>query len=248
MPHLWLILHPMITRACDGITRPINCLNLHVSSISPLPQTYSLAIRDPNWKSAMCDEYNALIKNHTWTLIPRPVDANIVRSMWLFQHKHNADGTLSLCKARLVANGHSQQIGVYCDETFSLVVKPATICTVLSLALSQNWLVHQLDIKIAFLHGDLIETIYMHQPPRFRDPEHPDYFCLFRCDSSLFIYRRGSYVGYLLLYVDDIIMTASSTTFFQHIIKPFDMTDTDGFIRAVSLDHKASESADQGSE
>ncbi|GKD47853.1 ribonuclease H-like domain-containing protein [Tanacetum coccineum] len=66
--------------------------------------------------------------------------------MWLFRHKYHADGSLSWYKACLVANGHSQQFGVDCDDTFSHAVKPATIHMILSLALSQNWPIHQLDM------------------------------------------------------------------------------------------------------
>ncbi|GKD46357.1 ribonuclease H-like domain-containing protein [Tanacetum coccineum] len=73
---------------------------------------------------------------------------------------------------------YTQVEGVDVDETFSPVVKPGTIRTVLSLAIYRHWHVHQLDVKNAFLHGDLAETVYMHQPPGFRDPEHPNYVCL----------------------------------------------------------------------
>nr|GFA36717.1 hypothetical protein [Tanacetum cinerariifolium] len=86
----------------------------------------------------MYDEYNVLVKNGTWLLVPRPVGVNMVRSMWLFKHKFHADGTLSRYKARLVANVSSQQLGVDFKETFSLVVKPATVRTVLSLAVSPS--------------------------------------------------------------------------------------------------------------
>ncbi|GKC21390.1 ribonuclease H-like domain-containing protein [Tanacetum coccineum] len=81
--------------------------------------------------------------------------------------------TLSRYKARLVANGSSQQLGIDFDETFSPVVKPATIRTVLSLAVSRQWPIHQLDVKNAFLNGDLSETVYMHQPPGFVDNRYP---------------------------------------------------------------------------
>ncbi|GKC32149.1 ribonuclease H-like domain-containing protein [Tanacetum coccineum] len=117
----------------------------------------------------MYDEYNALVKNDTWILVPRLTGVNMVRSMWLFKHKFHADGTLSRYKARLVANGSSQQLGVDFDETFSPVVKPTTIRTVLSLAVSRKWPIHQRDVKNAFLNGDLSETVYMHQPPGFID-------------------------------------------------------------------------------
>ncbi|GJY79652.1 ribonuclease H-like domain-containing protein [Tanacetum coccineum] len=204
----------MVTRFRVGTNRPTERLNLHVSSVSPLPKSYRDAFNDPNWQNAMRDEYTALIKNKTWTLVPRPPDTNIVRCMWLFRHKHLADGTLSRYKARLVANGSTQVEGVDVDETFSPVVKPGTIRTVLSLAASRHWPIHQLDVKNAFLHGDLSETIYMHQPPGFRDSAHPDY---------------GIDTAYLLLYVDDIVLTASSEGLLQRIIgslhQEFAMTD-----------------------
>ncbi|GKB40248.1 ribonuclease H-like domain-containing protein [Tanacetum coccineum] len=207
----------------------------------------------------MQDEFNALIKNGMWVLVSRPPNVNVVRSMWLFKHKFNADGTLSRYKAQLVANGKSQQPGVDCDETFSHVVKPATIRTVLSLAVSHQWPIHQLDVKNAFLHGHLTETVYMHQPPGFTDPIHPDYvrhlqrspyglkqaprawfqrfasyavrvgFQHSKTDSSLFIFQRGVDTTYLLLYVDDIILTAFSLAILQRIISSlhgeFAMTD-----------------------
>ncbi|GJW71581.1 ribonuclease H-like domain-containing protein [Tanacetum coccineum] len=171
-----------------------------------------------------------------------------------------ADGTLSRYKARLVVNSSTQLEGVDVDETFSPVVKPGTIQTVLSLAASRHWPIHQLDVKNAFLHGDLSDTVYMHQPLVFQDSVHPNYVCLLqwslnglkkaprawlqwfasyitwigfshsRCDSSLFIYRQGTYTAYLLLlYVDDIVLTASYKSLLQQIIgslhKEFAMTD-----------------------
>ncbi|GJZ34670.1 ribonuclease H-like domain-containing protein [Tanacetum coccineum] len=121
------------------------------------------------------DEYNALITN---------------------------DGSLNRYKARLVSNGRSQQQGIDCDDTFSPVVKPATIRTVLSLAISRTWPIHQLDVMNAFLHGSL--STGLNRPP-------------------------GTDTAYLLLYVDDIILTASSSTLLQKIISSlhseFSMTD-----------------------
>ncbi|GJU82488.1 ribonuclease H-like domain-containing protein [Tanacetum coccineum] len=148
----------MVTRFRVGSNKPTQHLNFHVSTVSPLPKTYRDAFLDSNWTNAMQDEYNAVIKNRTWTLVPRPPDANVVRCMWIFRHKFLADGTLSRYKARLVANGNTQLKGVDVDETFSPVVKPGTIRTVLSLAVSRHWSAHQLDVKNAFLHGDFSET------------------------------------------------------------------------------------------
>ncbi|GKA17410.1 ribonuclease H-like domain-containing protein [Tanacetum coccineum] len=134
----------------------------HTYHVSPLPKSPAIALSDSNWRDAMYDEYNALIINSTWILVSKPPNANVVRSMWLFRHKYHANGSLSRYKASIVANGRNQQYGVDCDDTFSPVVKPATICTVLSLALSQNWPINQLDVKNAILTGNLSETVYMY--------------------------------------------------------------------------------------
>ncbi|GKA12548.1 ribonuclease H-like domain-containing protein [Tanacetum coccineum] len=75
---------------------PINDILYLLSTISPIPKSYNHAFQDPHWYHAMLDEYNVLIKNNTWILVPRPSDANIVRSLWLFRHKYNADGTLNV--------------------------------------------------------------------------------------------------------------------------------------------------------
>nr|GEZ42033.1 ribonuclease H-like domain-containing protein [Tanacetum cinerariifolium] len=114
-------------------------------------------------------EYKALIKNNIWVLVPKPPNVKVVWFMWLFRHKYHADGSLSRYKDHLVANGRSQQFGVDSDDTFSQVVKPATIRTVFSLALSHNWPINQLDVKNAFFNGDLSETVYMYQLPGFVD-------------------------------------------------------------------------------
>jgi hypothetical protein len=128
------------------------------------------------------------------------------------------------------------------------VVKPTTIRTVLSVALSHDWHIHHLDVKNAFLHDTLLETVYCVQPSGFVDSAHPDYVCRLnkslyglkqaphawythfashilslgfvgaRSDTSLFIYRHGSNTIYLLLYVNDIILTASSGALLHRVI------------------------------
>ncbi|GJU80987.1 ribonuclease H-like domain-containing protein [Tanacetum coccineum] len=176
----------MITRAQVGIVKPNPCLHVLTYSLSPIPKSPSVALFDPYWRDAMVDEYNALIKNGTWIFVSKQPNVNVVRSMWLYKHKFCDDGSLIRYKARLVTNGRSQQFVVDYDDTFSPVVKPATIRIVLSLDLSRGWHVHQLDIKNPFLNGDLLETVYMYQPSgyalRFGFP-------LSQCGSSLFTYR-----------------------------------------------------------
>ncbi|GJV63652.1 ribonuclease H-like domain-containing protein [Tanacetum coccineum] len=200
--------HSMVTRYRVGSNHPHDRLTLHVSSISPLPKFYRDAFNDPKWKNAMCDEYHALIKSNTWTLVPRPTDTNVVHCMWLFRHKYHADGTLSRYKARLVANGSTQIEGIDVDETFSLVVKPNTIRTRSLYGLKQApraWFQH--------LASYITRSGFSHS----------------RGDSSLFIYRQGIDTDYLLLYVDDIVLTAFSEHLLQQLIhslhQEFSMTD-----------------------
>ncbi|GJT39133.1 ribonuclease H-like domain-containing protein [Tanacetum coccineum] len=192
--------HPMVTRSKVGIVKANPKYNFHVTTSYPISKSHFHALRDPNWKQAMCDEYKALIDNETWVLLPRPPNVNIVPSMWLYKHKYNDDGSLSRYKARLVANGRSQQQGIDCDETFSPVVKPATIQTVLSLSLyglkqaSRAWFQRfsSYAIRAGFYHS--------------------------KTDSSLFIFHKGPDTAYLLLYVDDIILTTSFTSLLQRIL------------------------------
>jgi hypothetical protein len=160
------------------VFQPIYLTFFCSSTISPLPKSYRKACHDSILQNAMCDESNALIKNNTWTLVSRPKDVNIVRSIWLFSNKHLADDTLSCYKARLVANDNTQFSVIDFDETCSLVVNPTTIQNVLNLAAFRHWHVHQLNVKNAFLHGDLCETVYMHQPLGFRDLQYPGYVCI----------------------------------------------------------------------
>nr|GEZ49538.1 ribonuclease H-like domain-containing protein [Tanacetum cinerariifolium] len=126
----------MINWLQSGIVKRIDHLSLHTSSISPIPKNPSHALKDPNLHNVMYNNYNALVNNGTWLLIPRPAGVNRVRTMWLFKYKFNADGTLSRYEACLVANGSRQQLGVDFDESFSPVIKPATIHMVLSLTVS----------------------------------------------------------------------------------------------------------------
>ncbi|GJU33246.1 ribonuclease H-like domain-containing protein [Tanacetum coccineum] len=218
--------HPMVTRSKVKTVKTNPKYNFHVTTSSLIPKSPFQALREPNWKQAMCDEYKALIDNKTWVLVPRPPNVNIVRSMWLYEHKYNADGSLSRYKARIVTNGRSQQQDIDCDDTFSPVVKPATIRTVLSLAVYRQWTIHHLEVKNAFLHGHLTETVYMHQPPGFTDSAHSDYICLLQ--KSLYGLKQALR-AWFQRFSSYAIRATSSTSLMQRIISSlhakFAMTD-----------------------
>ncbi|GJV51974.1 ribonuclease H-like domain-containing protein [Tanacetum coccineum] len=223
--------HPMITWSQSGIVKPIDRLSLHTSSISPIPKNPSHALKDLNWRNAMYDEYNVLVKNGTRLLVPRPAGVNMVCSMWLFKHKFHVDGTLSRYKARLVANGSSQQLGVDFDETFSpsLNWPPFVRSLALPCLVSgpyTNLMLRMLFLTVTYLR---LSTCISHPVLLMLGYATRAGFYHSRCDSSLFICRQGSEVAYLLIYVDDIILTASSPALLHQIIdslhNEFDMTD-----------------------
>ena len=167
----------MVTRGKAGIVRP-NPRYAHIAATDDVPRSVCAALWDPAWLAAMQDEYNALQQNGMWEPVPRPPGPHVISGKWIFKNKYNADGSLERRKARWVVRGFSQRPGLDFDQTFSPVVKPATIRMVLHLAAARDWPVHQLDVKNAFLHGDLTEKVYCQQPAGFVDPAHPNDICL----------------------------------------------------------------------
>jgi hypothetical protein len=117
-------------------------------------------------------------------LVPPQKGINVIDSKWVWKKKYKADGSLDKYKARLVAKGYTQCYGIDYEDTFSPVVKPATIRVVLSLAVSQGWNLRQLDVSNAFLHGYLEEVVYMKQSPGYEDETLPGYVC--KLDKALY--------------------------------------------------------------
>ncbi|RVW90854.1 Retrovirus-related Pol polyprotein from transposon RE1 [Vitis vinifera] len=134
-----------------------------------VPNTIQEALKISEWKKAVQDEIDALEKNGTWTITDLPVGKRPVGCKWIFTIKYKADGSVERFKARLVARGFTQSYGIDYQETFAPVAKLNTIRILLSLAVNQDWCLQQLDIKNAFLNGDLEEEVYMEIPPDFEE-------------------------------------------------------------------------------
>jgi hypothetical protein len=160
---------------------------------SPIPSSACATLADPHWRAAMEDEYRALISNGTWELVPRPPRSNVVTSKWIFMHKLHANGTLDRYKAHWVLRGFTQRPGVDYNESFSPVIKPATVQMVLSTAASRTW-PQQLVIKNAFLYGTLSNMVFCCQPMGFTDPAHPDLVC--RLHKSLYGLKQAPRAWY----------------------------------------------------
>jgi hypothetical protein len=196
----------------------------------------------------MVEEYQALISNGTWTLCPPPPNQHIISNKWVYRIKQKPDGFIERFKARLVAKGYEQQCGIDYTETFSPVIKASTIRVLLSLAVHFDWTIRQLDVSNAFLHGSLTETVFMHQPKGFVDTDNPHFvyklhkvlyglkqaprawfnrlssfllelgFIASLVDSSLFILKNDFVLIFMLIYVDDIIITGSDSVTIQTLI------------------------------
>lgn len=187
----------------------------------------------------MRTEIDALDENGTWTIETLPPGKKAIGCKWVFRLKFKADGTLERYKARLVVLGNNQVEGTDFDETFIPVAKMTTVRMFLEVAAAKDWPVHQMDVHNAFLHGDLEEEVYMQLPPGFRTNDktqvcrlHKSLYGLRqapRCwfaklssalkdygfrqsvpDYSLFTYAHGSKRIYVLVYVDDLIISADS--------------------------------------
>jgi transposase InsO family protein len=210
------------------------------------PETFAEASGHPDWDTAMNEEYRSLMENDTWDLVPLPKGRKLVRCKWVYRTKYASDGSIERHKARLVAKGFSQVEGIDYNETFAPVAKMNSIRLVLALAASHKWEVHQMDVKSAFLHGDLKEEIYMEQPPGYVQNDSSlvcrlkkslyglkqaprawyakmDSFLIAtgfsRCHSDPNVYTKkvGNHLIILVLYVDDLILTGSDSKLLNHV-------------------------------
>ena len=138
LPLVPVNLHPMQTRSKCGISKPKLCYKATLDYNFTEPPTYKIASSFPNWCKAMDAEFDALQKQQTWVLVPPSPHFNLVGCKWVYKLKLHSDGSIARYKARLVAKGFHQQPGIDFTETFSPVIKPATVRLVLSIAVSLN--------------------------------------------------------------------------------------------------------------
>ncbi|RVX13320.1 Retrovirus-related Pol polyprotein from transposon TNT 1-94 [Vitis vinifera] len=129
-------------------------------------RSYKEAMGDENkikWVDAMQDEMKSLHENHSYELVELPKGKRALKNRWVYRVKQEEHASQPRYKARLVVKGYSQKKGIDFDEIFSSVVKMSSIRVVLGLVASLDLEIEQMDVKIAFLHGDLNKEIYMEQ-------------------------------------------------------------------------------------
>jgi len=125
----------------------------------------------------MTKEYESIMKNDVWDVVSRPQDKGVVASKWLYKIKHAVDGSAEKYKARFVTHGFSQKEGIDYDKIFAPVARYTTIYSIIALAASQGWNLHQMDVKIAFLHGSIKKQVYVEQPEGFEIYDRESHVC-----------------------------------------------------------------------
>ena len=131
------------------------------------PLSFKEAVKDEKWIQAMEEEIQAIKKNDTWELASLPCGHQAIGVKWVYKAKKNSKGDVERYKARLVVKGYKQKQGVDYDEVFAPVARLETIRLLLSLAAQNHWKIHQMDVKSAFLNGNLVEEVYIEQPLGF---------------------------------------------------------------------------------
>ena len=185
----------------------------------------------------MKEKLDALSKNHTWDLVTLPPRKSMVSCKWICKIKTSFNGSIERYKARLVAKGFTQEYGIDYKETFAPVARISSVCALLAIAAANKWGLFQMNVKNAFLNGDLSEEVYTQPPPNLSVESNK--VCHFRralyglkqtprtwfvkfsstisrlgymashYDSALFLRRTDKGIILLLLYMDDMIITGN---------------------------------------
>ena len=234
--------HPISHFVSYDRLSPSFCVFALLVASESIPRSHVEAAQVHEWKAAMDHDVEALVSRGTWTLVPRPTDANIITCKRVFTIKYHPDGTIARHKARLVARGFTQAYGIDYTETFSPVVRLNSVRVLLSLAVNQAWSLHQLDVSNAFLYGDLKEQVFMEQPPGYVAQRESSKVCFLQkaiyglkqsprawfakfsgllsafgftsCAADPTVLTKKTKGGLVILavYVDDIILTGSDDT------------------------------------
>ncbi|GJX55513.1 retrovirus-related pol polyprotein from transposon TNT 1-94 [Tanacetum coccineum] len=245
----WTKDHPL-ENIIGELARPVSTrLQLHEQALfcyydafltAVEPKTYKDALTQACWIEAMQEELNEFERLEVWELVPRPDKVMVITLKWIYKVKLDELGGILKNKARLVARGYRQEEGIDFEESFAPVARLEAIRIFLAFAAHMNMVVYQMDVKTAFLNGNLREEVYVSQPDGFVDKDNPNHvyklkkalyglkqaprawydmlssflisqdFSKGSVDPTLFIRRDGKELLLVQIYVDDIIFAAST--------------------------------------
>lgn len=206
------------------------------------PCSVSEAMQEASWQQAMEEELRSILDNDTWVMTDLPAGHKPIGLKWVFKLKKDPNGKVAKHKARLVAKGYVQRKGLDYDEVFAPVARLETVRLLAALAAHEGWEMHHMDVKSAFLNGELLEDVFVQQPPGYetKGEEHKVLklkkalyglkqaprawnakldasmmkLGFVRCPLEHGVYLRNNDTAQLLVgvYVDDLVITRSSTT------------------------------------
>ena len=212
------------------------------------PENYSEAMvgyDSESWLGAMRSELKSMDENQVWNLVDLPDGARPIKCKWVFKKKTDMDGNVSIYKACLVVKGFWQVQGVDYDETFSPVAMLKSVRIMLAIVAYFDYEIWQMDVKTAFLNGNLTEDVYMIHPKGFVDPNNANKVCklqksiyglkqasrswnirfdevvksfgFIKSDHDSCLYKKfsGNKVNFLILYVDDILLIGNDVQMLQ---------------------------------
>lgn len=203
------------------------------------PTSFQEAIRHQSWKQAMDAEIQSIERNHTWSLTTLPVGAKAIGVKWIYKTKLNELGEIDKFKAQLVVKGYAQEYGVDYTEVFAPVDRMDTVRMIIAVAAQRGWGIYQLDVKSAFLHGELKEDVFVEQPQGYEVAGKKDMvyklhkalyglkqaprawfshieayivkegFVSSSSEQTLFIKQKGGKIIIVSIYVDDLLFTSN---------------------------------------
>nr|AAS98452.2 putative polyprotein [Oryza sativa Japonica Group] len=180
-----------------GDVKPIEVEDKPSTSTQDEPSTSAMpneAPCDPDWMNAMHEELNNFARNKVWTLVERPRDHNVIGTKWVFRNKQDENGLVVRNKVRLVAQGFTQVEGLDFGETFAPVARLEDIRILLTFASCFDIKLFQIDVKSAFLNGEIAELVFVEQPPGFEDPKNPNH--VYKLSKALYGLKQAPRAWY----------------------------------------------------
>nr|GEV10073.1 retrovirus-related Pol polyprotein from transposon TNT 1-94 [Tanacetum cinerariifolium] len=202
------------------------------------PRKVYEVLKHPGWIDAMQEELNQFHKNKVWTLVPLPYGKISISSKWVFRNKKDKHDKTTKNKARLAAQGYSQEEGIDYDKTFAPVARMEAIRIFLAFSTYMNFQVYQIDVKSAFLNGKLKEQIYVKQPPGFESSEFLDY--VYKLDKALYGLKQAPRAWGMIRSLVYLTVTRLDIQFFTILCARYQSNIKESHLTAVKRIHSTS--------
>ncbi|GJW39692.1 retrovirus-related pol polyprotein from transposon TNT 1-94, partial [Tanacetum coccineum] len=191
------------------------CFHTELSKVEP--KNFKMAVIEDCWFQAMQDEIHKFDHLEVWELVPRPIYVMVIALKWIYKVKLDEYGDVLKNKARLVAKGYRQEEGIDFEESFAPVARIEAIRIFIANAATKNMIIYQMDVKTAFLNGDLQEEVFVSQPEGFEDQDNPTH--VYRLKKALYGLKQAPRAWY-----DTLSKFLLANNFFKGAVDPTDLS------------------------